>query len=304
MDILHLSYFLEVAKQRSFTKAALALHISQPSLSKSIRLLESEWGQQLFRRQGRTIELTDAAYQILPHVEALVNQFNQLEAQIYASQTLQRGTLSIGIPPMIGSSFLSPVIRDFIKRYPQIQLKVEEAGSTHIMEGLTENRLQVGFVAIPTAMPLSADMEMYFFHKEPLQMILSTSTPLGIQSHKEQTSIPLTVLGTEPVVFFTPAFSLHHLILSQLQQHGVHPHIVAQSDNWDFIAEMVRNHLGVALLPTSICQRLDRKDFYVRPVSEPIYWTLAMIWRDNESTSLATRLWVSYFKHNIPPLQE
>ena len=91
MDITHLKYFVEVARHKSFTKAAQMLHVSQPSLSKAVRLLESEWDKQLFRRRGHRIELTDEACAVLPQIEELVRRFEVLEHQMNQTDDEEKG---------------------------------------------------------------------------------------------------------------------------------------------------------------------------------------------------------------------
>ncbi len=303
MDILHLTYFLEVAKHKSFTKASQALHISQPSISKSIRTLEDEWGHPLFRRAGRHIELTDEGYAILPKVDALLAQFKQLEAQATSPQNLHHGSLHIGIPPMIGSSFLPTLLRDFIHEYPHIDLHIVEDGSTHIATRVQEGQLQVGFVALPIP-PTEGDrqLESYIFNDEPLQIVLPKDSPLARKA-LIQNGLSLDDIKNEPLVFFTQGFSLYYRIISAYQHIGAHPHIVAQSDNWDFIVEMVKAGLGLALLPTSICQRLSSPEYIIVSLLTPIPWRLAMIWEKDSLISTTTRLWVSYFKNVFPEIK-
>lgn len=291
MDIVHLSYFLEVAHHKSFTKASQSLHISQPSISKGIRTLEEEWGQKLFYRHGHSVELTEAGHTLLPQIKSIVCQFQQLEQQMTEDQDFQRGSLSIGIPPMIGSSFLSPLIRDFLRRYPHIELKLTEDGSNKIAEAVRNGSLQVGFVALPVA---DNDMESYIFNNEPLQIVLPPDHLLANRS-----KLSLLDIKDEPFVFFTKTFSLYSIVTDQFQKIGIRPHIVSQSDNWDFIAEMVRVRLGIALLPKRICQRLDRKDFVIIDLKPDIPWILSMIWNEKGYISTPTRLWTSYFKNRV-----
>lgn len=298
MDIIHLTYFLEVANHKSFTKASQALHISQPSISKGVQTLEKEWGQKLFYRHGRSIELTESGRALLPQIEAIIHQFKQLESQIYEIKGLPYGKLNIGIPPMVGSSFLSPLINKFYKQYPHIHLHLQEAGSNQVLHSLANGALQVGFIALPTV-NMTPDYQTYIFNNEPLSLVLYHDHPLA-----KRKEVTLTEIKDESFIFFTEEFSLYQSILSYFQRMGTTPHIVCKSSNWDFIAEMVKARLGIALLPRRICQRLNPKEYQVLPLIEPyIPWTLAMIWSRTGLLSRPTQLWVEYFKNEIPEIK-
>lgn len=298
MDILHLTYFLEVATQKSFSKASETLHVSQPSISKAIHSLEEEWNFKLFHRAGRSITLTNEGEAILPQIKNFIDHFYQLQEQVSSVHNLERGNLAIGIPPMIGSTFLSPVIKGFLEQYPQIQLHLVEMGSTETAVDITRGRLQVGFVALPFASNIkSTHVKSYIFSHEPVQAVVRINDPLA-----DRTSLSLKDIEKEPLVFFTPSFSLYHVILQQFQKEGLTPRVVAQSDNWDFISEMVKNGLGMALLPMHICQRLDRQYFSVIPLDPGIPWIIGMIWQDNHTLSTPTKLWLNYFKKSQPEI--
>ncbi|MBE6080625.1 MAG: LysR family transcriptional regulator [Veillonella sp.] len=294
MDITHLKYFVEVARQKSFTKAAQTLHVSQPSLSKAVRLLEGEWNKQLFRRRGHRIELTNEACAVLPQIEALVRQFEVLEHQMHHTNDTESGELILGIPPMIGSSFLSPIIRDFMAAYPQISLKVSEHGSPQIAQLVQDNQLQVGFVTLPVSDFTNPDTQTYIFNHQPLYYVMQPDSPFA---HYD--SVTLHEIRKEPLVFFHPSFSLYDIILGRFQEIGVVPQIVAQSNNWDFITELVKSGLGTAILPQTICERLNKEQLVSIPIEPRINWVLGMIWNEQSMIVPAIRLWVNYFRSHV-----
>ena len=113
MDLFQLTYFIEVAHKKSFTKASKALHISQPSISKGIKALEDHWNVRLFDRKGKNIELTEMGAYLLPKIEELMKNFTRINEEIESPQLLNAGKLTIGVPPMIASSFMSFIIQRF-----------------------------------------------------------------------------------------------------------------------------------------------------------------------------------------------
>lgn len=294
MDILHLNYFLAVAHHKSFTKASQALHISQPSISKSIRTLEDEWGVVLFHRMNRSVELTEAGQGLLPQIKNIVSQFQELNEQIENKESWKHGQLTIGIPPMVGTAILSPLLSEFSKLYPDIQISVEESGSNRIVESICDGEFALGYVALPlTKMPTNH----YIFHDESLFVILPKHHPLG-----RKTSLHIKDIAQESFAFFTEDFSLYQTIMSRFQNLGVEPHIACKSLNWDFISEMVRANLGIALLPSSICKRLNNHDFHIVPLKPAISWRIAMVWSHDVFIPNAARLWIEFFKSRIPSI--
>src|SRR5690606_25520707 len=141
MDIRQVAYFVEVAKQKSFTKAAAALHISQPSLSKTIKKLEDELGTPLFYRARKGLELTDTKKVFLSNVQNLLDAFDNLTAQLDDVGELKKGEIKIGIPPIIGAAFFSTVISKYIELYPSIRISLNEVGSNKIQEEVSDGEL-------------------------------------------------------------------------------------------------------------------------------------------------------------------
>ena len=170
MDLFQLTYFVEVAQKKSFTKASKSLHISQPSISKGIKALEDHWNVKLFNRNGKRVELTETGAWLLPRIESLIKDFSQLNEQMESPQLLNSGQLTVGIPPMIGSSFITSFIRHFISDYPQIELELLEVGSNDIISSIDEGLIQVGFVALPVATEMPYDF--FIFNEEHLEVVL------------------------------------------------------------------------------------------------------------------------------------
>lgn len=294
MDILHLNYFLAVAHHKSFTKAAQALHISQPSISKSIRTLEEEWGVTLFHRHSRDIELTEVGQALLPKIKTIVGQFQQLSQQMSDKKTLQHGELVIGIPPMVGTRFISPLLAEFHTLYPHISIAVEEWGGNKVAKSILDGGLQVGYISLPiTNMPKNN----YIFHNEPLKLVLPSHHRLA--NFKK---LRLEDVKDEPFALFTEEFSLHQAILNNFQNIGIRPEIICRSSNWDFIAEMVRAEIGLAILPASICERLNPRDYHIADFEPTVYWRLSMVWSHDVFISTPTRLWIDFFKSRMPEI--
>lgn len=291
MDILHLTYFLAVATHKSFTKASQALHISQPSISKNIRNLEKEWGITLFVRNARSIELTEAGQAILPKVKSIVSQFQKLEEQIHSGDTWQNGHITFGIPPMASSTFLPPLIAEFNKIHPHISIAIEERNSLQIAKSVNDGSLHVGCVALPIS---ELPPNNYIFHDEPLKVLLPKGHHLA-----QAKSLTLEDLKDETFAFFSPKFSLYKTIMNSFQSFGIQPNIICKSSNASFISEMVYSKVGIALLPESICRKLEVEKFEIVDLNLPVSWRLALVWSNNIFLTSPTMVWIKFLQEKL-----
>ncbi|MDF2565158.1 MAG: transcriptional regulator, LysR family [Massilibacillus sp.] len=292
MDILHLTYFIEVARQKSFTKASQLLHVSQPSISKVIKTLENELGVTLFERLGREIELTDVGHAVFKRAQSVVSEFHDLSNEIHDVVNIKHGEITIGLPPMVGSRFFPSIIGKFKKAYPQVMLKLIEVGSKQVELDVKNGLLDIGVIALPLT---ESDIESFTFVKEELKAVLRRDHPLA-----NFEKLSLDKLRDEDFILYSNDFSLNGLIHKECQKNNFSPTIVCQSSQWDFIAETVDAGLGIALLPETICKELDPE----RLLSIPLYnalipWNLAIIWKKNKYQSFATREWLKLCKKNF-----
>lgn len=289
LDILHLTYFTEVARQKSFTKASKILHVTQPSISKVIKTLENELGVILLERSGRQVELTDAGQALLQRAEDVLIAMDNLTIELADVVGLKNGRLVIGLPPMIGARFFPNVIGEFKRIYPTIEIKLIEVGSKEVESNIENGTLDLGVVALP----LSKDLfETFPFISESLYIVLYPDHPLA-----NAAKLALSDLRAESFILYRDDFSLNDLIMSKCKQQGFEPHIVCQSSQWDFIAEMVLSKLGIALLPETICRGLERQNYRIIPLVDPVIpWDLAIVWKKGKYLSFAARKWLEFTK--------
>lgn len=287
MDIRHLEYFTEVAKHLNFTKAAATLHISQPSLSKTIKNMEDELGVPLFYRSFRQLELTDAGKALLHNAKHVLHAYNHLTSELNDVMDLKKGEIRIGIPPIIGAAFCSKIISQYIDLYPQINITLTEVGTKKIKDGIDDGSLDVGFVCNN---PL---------HKKGVDAVQLLSDPLMVVVHKghplaEKKYVHFTDIEEEAFVMYRQDFSLYDSILEACAAHQFFPNIVCESSQKDFIIEMVAAKLGIALLPSKICEQMNHKQLISIPFSQPIlHLELGMIWKKNEYLPFAVREFIS-----------
>ncbi|PAF29823.1 LysR family transcriptional regulator [Paenibacillus sp. 7516] len=289
MDIRHLQYFLEVARQQSFTKAAEVLYITQPTISKTVKSLEDELGVTLLDRYGKRVELTDAGHVFFRQALEIEKSFRSLSSELDDLMNLKKGHLRIGLPPMVGSSFFPMIIGEFHKAYPQVSIQLFEDGAKKVEADVISGALDIGVAVLPTVDEL---LDHFVFVEEKLNLLVHPSHPLA---GKE--SVALRELEHDAFVLFREDFALHDRIIAACQHVGFHPRVVYESSQWDLLSAMVAANLGVALLPETICREVDHMRVRIMPVVEPVIpWQLGMIWRKDRYLSFATREWIGFTK--------
>lgn len=287
MDIRHLHYFLQVAHHKSFTKAAQSLYITQPTISKMIKSIEEELGVVLFNRSGKQVELTDAGQVIFAQAQDIVHSFQHLSVEPDDLIHLKKGRITIGLPPMIGSSFFPRVLGKFREQYPDIVIQLVEDGAKKVEEHVEKGLLDIGVVLSPANEALFHSFSLV---EEKLMLLVHPSHRLA-----EQEKVKLSELHQEFFVFFRKDFALHDRVIAECVRAGFQPQVVYESSQWDFISEMVAANLGIALLPEPICRELDRNRIRVLPLVDPVIpWHLVMIWRKDRYLSFAAREWLRF----------
>lgn len=288
MDVRHLEYFIEVARHKSFTKAAQVLHITQPSISKMVKILEEELGVTLFYRSAKQIELTDAGYAVFNQAQQILVSFQNLTSELADVIHIQKGRIRIGLPPIASSSLFPRIIGEFNKAYPQIRLQIMEVGSKKIERGVEDGTLDVGVVC--TAPSKKDAFDMVSFVKDPLMLIVHPDHPFASRE-----AVEFSELAQEHFVLYNEDFSLHDRILERCIQCGFQPKIICESSQRDFMTEMVAANMGIALLPQNICNGLNPAKIRTVPLTKPsLYLNLTGIWKKDKYLGFATREWLKF----------
>lgn len=296
MDIRHLHYFAEVARQLSFTKAAASLHVSQPSLSKAIKHLEEQFGVPLFYRSSKQLELTDAGKAVLVNAQAVLEAFANLNAELTDVMELKKGEIKIGIPPIIGAAFFSRFISRFKEKYPLVRLLLTEVGSKKIKQGVAEGALDIGLVC---NLPIENDtFEVIKLLKDPLMLIVHREHPLA-----KQARVNVSTLADEAYIIYRQDFSLYDRILEECARHGFYPNIVCESSQKEFMIEMVEAKLGIAFLPSKIAKAITSKQVIALPLqSSNLSLELGMIWKKHKYLPFAVRKFITMSQENMAHL--
>jgi DNA-binding transcriptional LysR family regulator len=287
MEIIHLVYFTEVARQESFTKASEVLYVSQSTISKLIKNLESELGVALFHRAPKRVILTDAGLLLFEKAKIILDTLNSINSELYNLAGTPSGHLKIGISPMVQTLF-PRAIAEFNSFYPQITIDLVEVGSRKVEQRIHEGTLDVGIVVLPTRSKV--ELETVPFLKDPLMLIIDSSHQLATKS-----IIDISDLRDESFVLYRDDFALHDHILDKCKELGFTPKVVCETAQWDFMVDIVASKLAIAFLPQTICTKLNLESITCLPLRNEIKpWHLAIAWKRNTYLSYATRAWLEY----------
>lgn len=284
MELRHLRYFIAVAEELHFGRAAERLGISQPPLSQQIQALEEEIGARLFERTNHRVELTDAGRLFLDESRQVLAQVDKAVLLARRAHLGELGELKIGFTSSAPfTSTIPSSIHAFRKAYPDVHLDLQEMSSRQVLKALLEESLQVGVIR-PLALPDAVHWVELF--REPLVAVLRADHPLAAGS---EDGLAIAALAEEPFVFFPRSYGtgLYDQVIALTRQAGFSPRIAQEASEAMTIIGLVSAGLGVSILPASF--RRTRVDGVVyRTLSDPEATTAVwLVRRQNEGSPLA-----------------
>ncbi|TPD96064.1 LysR family transcriptional regulator [Pantoea vagans] len=262
IELRHLRYFIAVAEELHFGRAALRLNISQPPLSQQIMQLETETGARLFNRTNRSVQLTAAGEQFLSDARAILLQVEQASDRAARLHRGEEGELRIGFTSSAPfTAVVSDALFRFRQRWPQVHIKMQEINTRQQLVPLHEGLLDLG---VMRNTPLPADLRHQLLLSEPLYAVVHKAHPLAGAE-----KISVTALAAEPFVFFDPqgGTALYSDILALLHRYHIKPYITQEVGEAMTILGLVATGLGVSILPASF-RRARLSDVVWLPLTE------------------------------------
>ncbi|NWB86637.1 LysR family transcriptional regulator [Pseudomonas gingeri] len=265
MELRHLRYFIAVAEELHFGRAAEVLGISQPPLSQQIQALEQELGARLFDRTNRRVELSEAGRLFLQEARLVLAQVDKAADVARRAQLGELGELKIGFTSSAPfNSTIPQAIFAFRQAFPAVHLNLREMSSKTVADGLMDESIEVGLMR-PLALPEALSV-VELMH-EPLVAVLSAKHPLAGGS---EGGMYLSELALEPFVFFPRSYGsgLYAQLLTLARQAGFSPHFAQEAGEAMTIIGLVAAGLGVSVLPASY-QRIRIDGVVYRPLLDP-----------------------------------
>lgn len=291
MDIRQLKYFVEVAREKSYTKAANKLFVSQPALSKMIKNLENELGAQLFNRQGKNVVLTDCGENLYEKAQKTISYFDGIQESLKDIKELKKGQITVGIPPVIGSLYFAPIISSFKRNYPGINFIMFEEGARTVYTKVIEGVIDVGIVISPVN---SRELVSIPVMEDECVVVVNKMNPLSNKQH-----ISFIDLKNEPFNSLNEHFLLYEQIISKCHEAGFEPDITFKSSQWDFIIEMVSLNQGIAILPRPIVARSDFPDIRILSLRPSFRWEITIIIKKEKYITYLMKEFINHVKKSF-----
>jgi DNA-binding transcriptional LysR family regulator len=301
-DLRQLRYFVTVAEEKHFGRAAARLSMTQPPLSQAIRALEETLGVELFARTKRSVELTPVGADLLPEVQRLLASAEGLRPLAQSLARGEAGVLSLAFVSTADYGLLPLLLRDFGARHPRVRLELTEATSDVQVDELVAGRIDAGLVIAPLPSRHATELSWLPIAREPLVIAMSSEmaarlgSVAGADAESEarsdadpqaewlDTPISLRDVADAPLVIFprrlAPGF--YDIIMDCYGVAGLAPRVGQEAIQMQTIVSLVSAGMGVALVPQSL-RNLRRTGVVYRPLSESVpAIETGLVWRTAE----------------------
>lgn len=277
MEIQQLKYFLAIIRTGSFTAAAKACHVSQPSLSSQVAKLEDELGGALLERSRQGARLTKRGELFKGRAAEALRQLESGRHELEELSGLKRGLVTLGCMPTSGAYLLPPLLKAFGKTHPEIQVHLREESSPGLAHALRESDVDL---AIMDEVGLGQGIHSEVLFSEPLLIALPPR-----HRFSSRKKLDLKALQGEPLILMKSGHGFRKIVLEALAKAGVEPpNVVHESGEIETIQALVEAGLGVSLVP----EMVRRKGLVYLAIAAPTpSRTLHLAWREASALSAA-----------------
>ncbi len=298
MTLQQLQYVLAAIEHGSFSAAAEALHLAQPSLSEQVRRLEAELGVRLFQRVGRGLVLTEAGRALRPHAEAALAAVEAARASVGAIRELRGGLAAFGTFGTARTYLGADLVEDFRRSHPDVRVRIVGQNSSETAEAIRDGELEAGLVVLPiddrglAVRPAMRD-EVLYVSTDPARL-----------------KRPMTVarLATAPLILSEASWGSEDPTRRQLselaQREGVAIEPQIDVEDMEVALALTARGLGDTIAPRGMLGQLAPRRVGWVPFAEPIYETFAFTWRRGAPLSPATREFMTFAERRLDALAE
>jgi len=267
MELQQLEYFRQVAELGSFTRAASYLSVVQPALSRQVRQLEVELGQNLFERNGRGVVLTHAGTRLLEHTRGILTQVGRARQELEDQRSGDSGHFALGLPPSLGSSLTVPLVQAFERSLPNASLGTVEGLSTYILEWLNVGRVDCALVynANPSA---TVDVEPLLH--DPLFLIGPLARSTRGRRAAREVALPVAALAEHALIMPSRPHAMRMAVENALSAVDRKITVVHEIESIPAIIDLVRQGRGHGVLPLNAIRATQWADHVnVQPIGDP-----------------------------------
>ena len=302
MELRHLRYFVAVAEEKNFTRAAERLHIAQPPLSRQIQQLEEELGVQLIEKGSRPLRLTEAGRFFYAHAQELLAKAADLKTMTQRVGKIER-TLSIGFVASTLYGLLPEIVRRFRERYQAVEISFHEMTTMEQLQALKEGRIDVGFGRLKRE---DAAIRRIVLREEPLIVAL----PMGHRLAAQAGPLKMNDLLHDPLIVYpkAPRPSFADQVLATFSDRMIVPQQVIEVRELQIAIGLVGAGQGIAIVPDSL-QGMKRNDVVYRAIDDrravsPIIFSVRLMDRSEELSNMLSVIYEIYDACKLPHVKE
>ena len=268
MDISQLKYFVCIVESDyNLSAASKKLHISQPALTQYIRKFEDEEGIELFTRlSGRLNGLTVSGENFYSNAKIVIGQYNMMYKELHDNSSSIKGTVTIGIPPLVLTVLFTNYLSQIIRLNPTIRFQIIEEGAYELRRRLLLH--EIDFVVI--LQPTNLNNQIYaedIIHRDQLTAFMCSKNVLA-----NKDTITWKDLNHASLAIFNETFMIHHQLMKKFESEDIKPNIVLSSSLWDFLLESTRASDNITILPAPIHNHIRFDGIVEKQFDSPIYW--------------------------------
>ena len=289
MELRQLKYFQMASRLKNITRAAQRLKVSQPNITVAIRKLETELEVQLFDRSQKQLTLTPEGSVFLKRIELALRNIDEAVLEVNDYKQLQKGTIKIGIPPMMGAYLFPKVFSVFRHLHPNLDVLLFEEGSLSIREKLESDELDFGIIIVPDSTP---NLNVLKMSRNQLMVCVSQRSTLA----RKEWITPRDIASSDLIMMKEGSY-LREVVQSKLSALKITPRTVLESGQIVTIKGLVAHQVGIAFLLDFICE--DSHDIKAIPFYEPIFVDIGLAWKKEKYVSKAAQAFIDFCKEPL-----
>ena len=289
MELRQLEYFQMASRLKNITRAAERLNVSQPNITVAIKKLETELGIKLFDRSQKQLSLTPEGNIFLNRIELALRSIQDAVLEVNDYKQLQKGTIKIGIPSMIGAYLFPKIFSSFQQLYPHLDIYLYEEGSMTIREQLERDDLDFGIVIISDA---SASLRLRPMSRNQIVACIPEKHPLA-----RKDSISINDVANADLIMLKEGSFLRQLVLSKIKRANIMPEIVLESNQIETVKGLIASNVGIAFLLDFIVK--GAPGIRAVPFDDPLYVDLGLAWKKDRYISNAAQSFIDFCRNTM-----
>ena len=296
MDIQHIRYFLAVAKNQSFSKAAEQMYVTQPILTRCIKNLEKELGVQLIERSTKRFALTQAGQLLMQQGNDLLQLHKDIYRQMADIAGGQAGELRISGPGVLLQMYFPRLVTQYRKAQSGVHITVRECGTRTVVQDVLEGNADIGLVMLPLAD--SENLEIIPIVQDEIHAVVHKDHPLAKES-----AVHIRQLQGQDIITYNESTTLFHALNKLCRNEGFSPTIAYQSMMPAFILDILSYGDCVGVFPAPMLRQANRPELVSIPLSPQFPWQIAMITKRGRYLSKAAESFLRFTQDFLSPLK-